>query len=67
MAKAISSVWAVCPGEEMQKVFYWPAARVEAREREVLIKTECSVQHFSTGETKVVLKDVEHTHTHIDK
>lgn len=48
-------------------MFYWPAARVEAREREVLIKTECSVQHFSTGETKVVLKDVEHTHTSIDK
>ena len=48
----------------MGKVFSWPAASLEAREREVSIKIESSVEHFLTGETKAILKHVKHKQTH---
>lgn len=53
-------------GEEKES--HWPAANVKAREREVLIKIECSsVQHSPTWDTKTILKDVRHKYIHIHK
>lgn len=48
----------------MGKVFSWPAASLEAREREVSVTIERSVQCFPTGETKAIVKHVKHKQTH---
>lgn len=54
------------PGDGEEKESHWPAANVEAREREVLVKIECSsVQRSPTWDTKAILKDVRHRYMHI--
>lgn len=60
------------PRDGKENEFYWPAASLEARKREVLVKRECSEQHFPTWDIKAILKDVIHryityTNTFINK